>query len=127
MFFLEGHYFLDILHNLHSLSFILSLIFLSFPHHFSIFETNFQLLYNPNGAAQFTWLPWDQGTGNVNFPTGVVKSDESQSCNFMLARYNDYNETGFVDSEGYVYYVNSVWDWDDNEYDLLIERPAKSG
>ena len=90
-------------------------------------ETNFQLLYNPNGAAQFTWLPWDQGTGNVNFPTGVVKSDESQSCNFMLARYNDYNETGFVDSEGYVYYVNSVWDWDDNEYDLLIERPAKSG
>ena len=51
---------------------------------------NFQLLYNPNGVAQFTWLPWDEGTGNVNFPSEVVKSDESPSCNFMLGRYTGY-------------------------------------
>jgi hypothetical protein len=91
---------------------------------------NFQLLYDPNGAAQISWLPWDQGTGNVNFPTEVVKSDESQSCNFMLARYNDFNELGYVDSQGYVYYTGfglENWYWDDNEYDLLIERPAKGG
>ena len=94
------------------------------------FEENFQLLYNPNGAAQITWLPWNQGTWNVNFPPEVVKSDESQSCNFMLARYNDANELGFVDSQGYVYYIGqsrAKWYWDDNEYDLLIERPAKGG
>ena len=67
-------------------------------------DKNFQLLYNPNGAAQITWRRWDKGTGNLNFPKEVVKSDESQSCNFMLARYNDYNEFGFVDRKGYVYY-----------------------
>ena len=89
---------------------------------------NFQLLYNPNGAAKVAWLPWNEGTGNLNFPTEVVKSDESRSCNFMLARYNDRNENGFVDSEGYVYYQlgpGEGWNWDNNEYDLLIERSAK--
>ena len=93
-------------------------------------DENFQVLYNPNGAAQISWLPWDKGTGNINFPTEVVKSDESQSCNFMLARYNDANELGFVDSQGYVYYsgIGTSWtSWDNNEYDLLIERTAQGG
>ena len=66
---------------------------------------SFQLLYNPNGAAQVTWLPWNEGTGNLNFPSEVVKSDESQSCNFMLGRYhNDRRDPAMVDSDGYVYY-----------------------
>ena len=109
-------------------------------------DKHFQLLYNPKGAAQIDWLPVE-GKKNVNFPPEVVKSDESQSCNFMLARYNDDNELGFVDSQGYVYYLRSEsvklfntgsgigiysnyefkMEWDNNEYDLLIERPAIGG
>ena len=109
-------------------------------------DKHFQLLYNPKGAAQIDWLPVE-GKKNVNFPPEVVKSDESQSCNFMLARYNDDNELGFVDSQGYVYYIRPdsaqlfntgtgigiysnyefKMEWDNNEYDLLIERPAIGG
>ena len=67
---------------------------------------SFQLLYNPNGAAQVTWLKWNEGTGNLNFPSEVVKSDESQSCNFMLGRYHNDRSSNpaMVDSDGYVYY-----------------------
>ena len=97
---------------------------------------SFQLLYNPNGAAQVTWLPWKEGTGNVNFPSEVVKSDASQSCNYMLGRYIDttnfmgmvlvsqIRRPAMVDSDGYVYYVDIDldWAWDNNEYDLLIEH-----
>ena len=68
-------------------------------------DKEFQLLYNPNGAAQHIWRRWDQGTGNVNFPKEVVKTDEDSSCNFMLARYNNFNELGFVDSQGYIYFL----------------------
>ena len=71
-------------------------------------DKNFQLLYNPNGAAQYTWRGWDQGTGNLNFPKEVVKSDEDSSCNFMLARYNNFNELGFVDSQGYIYFLQML-------------------
>ena len=96
---------------------------------------SFQLLYNPNGAAQVTWLPWNKGKGK--FPSEVVKSDEYPSCNFMLGRYKiDGRRRGaMVDSDGYVYYLHNnnnaiwnldwVWAWDNNEYDLLIERTAK--
>ena len=68
--------------------------------------TSYQLLYNPNGAAQVTWLKWNEGTGNLNFPSEVVKSDESQSCNFMLGRYHNdrRDQPAMVDSDGYVYY-----------------------
>ena len=109
-------------------------------------DKHFQLLYNPKQAAQIDWLPFEKKR-NVNFPPEVVKSDESQSCNFMLARYNDDNELGFVDSQGYVYYLRSEsvklfntgsgigiysnyefkMERDNNEYDLLIERPAIGG
>ena len=50
------------------------------------------------------------------------------SCKLRLARYNDGNEPALVDGEGYVYYQHGVsdkqccWYWDDNEYDLLIEK-----
>eukprot|EP00092_Neocalanus_flemingeri_P093696 GFUD01119100.1.p1 GENE.GFUD01119100.1~~GFUD01119100.1.p1 ORF type:complete len:369 (+),score=68.54 GFUD01119100.1:2-1108(+) len=84
---------------------------------------DFQLLYNPEGAAKFTFRPWPEGTGNKNFPLGVVKADEH--CNLMLARYNDQDEVGMVDGDGYVYYQHGPdegWYWDNNEYDLLVER-----
>ena len=96
---------------------------------------SFQLLYNPNGAAQVTWLPWNKGKGK--FPSEVVKSDEYPSCDFMLGRYKiDGRRRGaMVDIDGYVYYLHNnnnaiwnldwVWAWDNNEYDLLIERTAK--
>merc|ERR1712106_90712 len=88
--------------------------------------SNFQLLYNPDGVAQFTWRPWPKGTDDLNFPHEVVKSDKK--CNLMVGRYNDHNENAWVDSDGYVYYQHGPdegWYWDNNEYDLLVERTVK--
>ena len=79
-----------------------------------IYNGNFEVLYNLQGAAKIAWLPWPKGTDS--------------SCNLRLGRCNDGNEHTMVDEEGYVYYQNGVsddqccWYWDDNEYDLLIEK-----
>ena len=48
---------------------------------------DFQLLYNPEGAAKVKWRNWEDGYYNLNFPTGVVKSDDD--CNLMIGRYHD--------------------------------------
>ena len=48
---------------------------------------NFQLLYNPQRGSKVTWRNWPDGTSDLNFPSGVVKSDDV--CNLMVARYND--------------------------------------
>ena len=48
---------------------------------------NFQLLYNPQRGSKVTWRNWPDGTGDLNFPSGVVKSDDV--CNLMVGRYND--------------------------------------
>jgi len=86
--------------------------------------SNYQLLYNPEGAASYTWLPWPEGTGDKNFPLGVVRSSSEKHCSDLkLARYNDYDENALVDGDGYVYYQGrGGWFWDNNEYDLLIEK-----
>jgi len=85
-----------------------------------------QVLWNPKGAAKLRWRSWEEGTGNLNFPQGVVKS--SDTCNLMVARYNDHNESAVVDDTGHVYYSSgwkdSTWYWDNNEYDLLEEKFA---
>eukprot|EP00092_Neocalanus_flemingeri_P023667 GFUD01025669.1.p1 GENE.GFUD01025669.1~~GFUD01025669.1.p1 ORF type:complete len:371 (+),score=57.88 GFUD01025669.1:110-1222(+) len=94
----------------------------------NIFEYKgyFEVLYNPQGAAKVAWLSWPKGTDDTNFPDGVVMSDPS--CNLRIGRYNDYNEPAMVDGNGYVYYQNGIserqccWYWDNNEYDLLIEK-----
>ena len=91
-----------------------------------LYKGNFEVLYNPQGAAKVAWLPWPKGTDDTNFPDGSFLSDSS--CKLRLGRYNDGNEPALVDGEGYVYYQNGVsddeccWYWDNNEYDLLIEK-----
>jgi len=91
---------------------------------------DFQFLYNPEGASRLTWRHWPDGTDDLNFPSGVVKSDEK--CNLMVARYNDRSDNALVDEDGYVYYQDAnaegqydAWYWDNNEYDLLVERGVK--
>ena len=89
-------------------------------------RSDFQLLHNPEGAAQYTWLPWPEGTGNLNFPLGVVRSSNKQHCSDLkLARYHDHLENSLVDGNGYVYYQHGPGEgryWDNNEYDLLVEK-----
>merc|ERR1712110_372030 len=95
-------------------------------------QSSFEVLYNPEGVANYAWRPWPKGTDNLNFPLGVVKSDDS--CNLMIGRYNDYKEVALVDGTGHVFYNHGPnyphgpgegWYWDNNEYDLLIERSVK--
>ena len=89
-------------------------------------RSEFQMLHNPEGAAQYTWLPWPEGTDDLNFPLGVVRSSKEQHCSDLkLARYHDDHETSLVDGDGYVYYQHGPgdnWYWDNNEYDLLVEK-----
>ena len=89
-------------------------------------RSGYQLLYNPEGAAKYTWVPWPEGTGNLNFPLGVVRSSDEQHCSDLkLARYHDHGENALVDGDGYVYYQRGPgtnWYWDNNEYDLLVEK-----
>ena len=89
-------------------------------------RSDFQVLHNPEGAAQYTWLPWPEGTDNLNFPLGVVRSSNEQHCSDLkLARYDDHQENSLVDGDGYVYYQlgpGEGWYWDNNEYDLLVEK-----
>ena len=53
-----------------------------------------------------------------------------EECELMLGRYNDRDETALVDKNAYVYYQHGIdkwgshWYWDNNEYDLLVERAA---
>ena len=48
--------------------------------------SNFKLLFNPGNAAQINWEPWFEGTGNTDFPLGVVKTDERWDDS-MVGRY----------------------------------------
>ena len=83
----------------------------------------YELLYNPGNAAQIEWRKWPRGTWDLNFPQGVFKSDEE--CDLMVGRYNDGDETALITKDGYVYYtygLGSALYWDNNEYDLLVER-----
>ena len=88
---------------------------------------DYELLYNPGNAAQIEWRPWKGPWPweSANFPLGVFKLDEE--CGLMVGRYNDGDETAMIDRDGYVFYqqgLGSAWYWDDNEYDLLVERAA---
>ena len=83
----------------------------------------YELLYNPGNAAQIEWRKWPRGAWDLNFPQGVFKSDEE--CDLMVGRYNDYDETALITKDGYVFYtegLGSALYWDNNEYDLLVER-----
>ena len=43
----------------------------------------------------------------------------------MVGRYNDDNEVAAIYPDGHVYYQHSPgtgWYWDNNEYDLLVEK-----
>ena len=87
---------------------------------------DYQLLYNPGNAAQIDWRPWPRGSWDTNFPLGVFKSD-SGWCGLMVGRYNDGDETALINKDGLVFYqqgLGSAWYWDNNEYDLLVERAA---
>ena len=89
-------------------------------------KSNYDVLYNPNGVSNYAWRPWPKGTDNLNFPLGVVKSDDS--CNLMIGRYQDYGENALIDGEGYVYYQHGPgegWYWDNDEYDIMVERSVK--
>ena len=85
----------------------------------------YELLYNPGNAARINWRKWPRGTWDLNFPRGVFKSDED--CDLMVGRYNDGDETALITKDGYVFYqqgLGSALYWDNNEYDLLVERSA---
>ena len=89
-------------------------------------ELNFEVLYNPEGVSDYAWRSWPEGTGDLNFPLGVIKTDED--CNLMIGKYRDNDERALIDDEGYVYYHDEPfkkWHWDNNEYDLLVERTVK--
>lgn len=86
---------------------------------------DYELLYNPGNAAQIEWRPWPWGSWDKDFPLGVYKLDEG--CGFMVGRYNDGDETALIRKDGLVFYqrgMGSNWYWDNNEYDLLVERDA---
>ena len=93
----------------------------------------FEVLYNVCNASNYKWVSRsygiDQSTDWGSIPEGVVKVHEDS--NFVVARYNDYNETAMVDvTDGsvYFYYGNQgfpkgqYWYQDDNEFDLLVEE-----
>ena len=93
----------------------------------------FEVLYNERNASNYKWVSRsygiDQSTDWGSIPEGVVKVHENS--NFIVARYNDYNETAMVDvTDGSVffYYGNpgfpkdQYWYQDDNEFDLLVEE-----
>ena len=52
-------------------------------------EDDFTLLWNPGHAAKVKWVEWPHGTGNTNFPEGVVKSDDV--CDFKVGRHMGEN------------------------------------
>ena len=86
---------------------------------------DYELLYNPGNAAQMEWRPWPKGSWDTNFPLGVYKLDEE--CGLMVGRYNDGDETALIRKDGLVFYqrgLGSELYWDNNEYELLVERAA---
>ena len=86
---------------------------------------DYELLYNPGNAAQIKWRQWRWGSWDTNFPKGVYKMDEE--CGLMVGRYNDGDETALINKDGLVFYQQGLgyaWYWDNNEYDLLIEKAA---
>ena len=82
----------------------------------------YQVLYAPS-ESNYEWRSWPQGTGNTKFPENVVVSDPT--CKTMVGRYNDDNEVAAIYPDGHVYYQHGPgtgWYWDNNEYDLLVEK-----
>ena len=55
-------------------------------------EDHFTLLWNPGHVARLKWVPWADGTGDTNFPSGVVQSDTD--CKFKVGRHMGQNARG---------------------------------
>ena len=87
-------------------------------------------LVNPGNAVKYRWIEGEKG---MRFPANTVCGDSR--CKLRVATYYDSRNLNGVapiiknpdgraqaaqaDENGYVYYFDETWQWDDNEYRLL--------